>query len=234
MNIEGNQRIITELLLSTGREGIEDLIGWLVDDGFFTSPASTKFHGAHEGGLAEHSLGVYQALINLSVNPLTFAEDATAGKKPLPIEPANIVIAGLLHDVCKIGAYIPTPNGKAPYKWNKAQPEGHARLSIELIKKYIELEPLEEIMILFHPGIYGAYEYYEKGTWEYEKKPEYHVRSLEKKPKNPTPEEKKADQDARRNKSLRNAYYHNPICFWFHVADMIAMTQENLQEAKGE
>ena len=41
------------------RDGLEDLLSWLQKSDFFTAPASTKYHGAYEGGLCEHSMDVY-------------------------------------------------------------------------------------------------------------------------------------------------------------------------------
>ena len=38
------------------RDGLEELLSWLQKSDFFTAPASTKYHGAYEGGLCEHSL----------------------------------------------------------------------------------------------------------------------------------------------------------------------------------
>jgi hypothetical protein len=228
MTIRGNQKVITELLLSTKREGIENMIDYLIKEGFFESPASTKFHGSYAGGLAEHSLKAYNCLINLPFNILTLAEDTMAGKKPLPITPHGVVIACLLHDVCKLGAYIPVRDGKVPYRWNKAQPKGHAQLSIERIKKHIELEPVEAIMILYHMGIWGLHEFYEEGSWQ---SGEYPLRGDHSKDEHLTKEE---SQKARYGKSMVNAVYHNPIVFWMHVSDMIATTQEKLEEAKGE
>ena len=41
-----------ELLRSTNREGIEEIIKFMEEStDFFTAPASTRFHGDHEGGL---------------------------------------------------------------------------------------------------------------------------------------------------------------------------------------
>ena len=40
------------------REGAEQLLEWLKKTDYITAPASTKYHGAHEGGLVEHSLHV--------------------------------------------------------------------------------------------------------------------------------------------------------------------------------
>lgn len=41
------------------RKGAKELIQWLESTDFFTAPASTKYHGAYEGGLCEHSLNVF-------------------------------------------------------------------------------------------------------------------------------------------------------------------------------
>ena len=51
-----------EILRKVNREGIEELINFLEKSDFFTAPASTRFHGNHEGGLAEHSIKVYEIL----------------------------------------------------------------------------------------------------------------------------------------------------------------------------
>lgn len=37
------------------RPGADDLLEWLESAGFFTAPASTKYHGEYPGGLVEHS-----------------------------------------------------------------------------------------------------------------------------------------------------------------------------------
>ena len=46
------------------RDGNKELLKWLLSSDFFTAPASTKFHSAYEGGLAEHSLKVYKRFLN--------------------------------------------------------------------------------------------------------------------------------------------------------------------------
>ena len=68
------------------REGIDKLLAWLEKSDFFTAPASTRFHGAHEGGLVEHSLNVYEQLTN--------------GE---PTETTAII--SLFHDLCKTDFY---------------------------------------------------------------------------------------------------------------------------------
>ena len=56
--IQGQKAQIIDILRNTGRAEIESLITFLSDSDYFTAPASTKYHGAYEGGLAEHSLHV--------------------------------------------------------------------------------------------------------------------------------------------------------------------------------
>ncbi len=61
---EKKERYI-ELLRSTGRQGIEEVINYLEKSGFFTAPASTKHHLSFEGGLMEHSMNVYDMAMAL-------------------------------------------------------------------------------------------------------------------------------------------------------------------------
>ena len=51
-----------KLLLSVNREGMDKLMEFIRKSDFYTAPASTRFHGAFEGGLLEHSLNVYDCL----------------------------------------------------------------------------------------------------------------------------------------------------------------------------
>jgi len=53
--MDTKERII-ELLTATKRVGMDKLIIYLKIEGFFKSPASTRFHGCYDGGLADHSL----------------------------------------------------------------------------------------------------------------------------------------------------------------------------------
>ncbi len=210
---------ITGLLLSTGRGGMAKLIHWLEKDGFFESPASTRFHGCFAGGLAEHSLKVYELLseMALKVKP---DQVTSPGQKPLSLKQENFVIAALLHDICKIGAYIGT--GK-PYKYNKKNPKGHALLSIERIKKFIELAPVEELMIKYHMGLYGLDEFYpDKTKWD-AKFAEYPLHGDHSKDDTMTKEESQA---ARHGKSMANAWFHNPICKVMYFCDELATLEE--------
>lgn len=90
------------LLLSTKREGMDNVIIRLEELGFFKAPASTKFHLNYEGGLLEHSMNVCDMALEL--------RDLMFKKKDglhnlLPKE--SVIIAALLHDVCKADVYKP-------------------------------------------------------------------------------------------------------------------------------
>jgi hypothetical protein len=219
MDIKQTQKRIIESLASTQRDGIGKLIDWLCLSDFFTAPASTRFHGCYEGGLASHSLSVY-SLLNVWGKELELNTDTSAGKKPLPVTDDTIIVAGLLHDVCKVGAYIPTPDGKNPYKWNRQQPKGHATLSIARIQEHIELDDLETMVIRYHMGVYGLNEFYEEGDWQ---SGEYPLRGDHSDDDNMTKEESKAK---RYGASLANAWYHNPIVKFMYFADELATAQE--------
>ena len=69
------------------RQGAEELLEYLLSpqSDFFTAPASTRFHGAYEGGLCEHSVNVYESLHAYVTSPrftetydLHFSEETIA------------------------------------------------------------------------------------------------------------------------------------------------------------
>lgn len=144
---------ITDLLKSTKRENMDKLIYWLEATDFFTAPASTRFHGAHSGGLAEHSAHVYNCLMNL---------DSTYYFNPMNFERDSIIICSLLHDVCKINFYKESTrntkdeNGKwiqVPfYEVEDKDPYGHGEKSVMLIEQFIKLTTEEKYAIRWHMG----------------------------------------------------------------------------------
>lgn len=98
-NQQNHDRFI-ELLRSTKRDGIEYVIEDLEDYGFFDAPASCQGHGSFAGGLLEHSLNVYDSAIDIRANMIKQRPDLEAS---MPID--SIIIASLLHDVCKMDLY---------------------------------------------------------------------------------------------------------------------------------
>ena len=140
------------LLGTVKREGIENLIEFLEKSDFFTAPASTRFHGNFEGGLAEHSLKVYEILKHKVENNI----------KGIKTEEESIIIIGLLHDICKTNFYkIDYRNAKnALGVWEKVPyytiedtiPYGHGEKSVMMITEYIKLTPEEKYAIRWHMG----------------------------------------------------------------------------------
>lgn len=154
--MDTRQRII-DLLISTNRYGIQDLIKRMDESGFFTAPCSSKYHLDCEGGLAEHSFNVYVCLKEL-------VESFSIGTE---ITEDSIIICALLHDLGKMGDYgqpnyIKAPllkSGKEPaqkYKTNPDIPyEEHEVRSLTIALKYIDLTMDEYTAILHHGGLFG-------------------------------------------------------------------------------
>ena len=69
---ELKERFISVYNNAVHRDGSDMLLRWLEDSDFFVAPASTKFHGCHEGGLLQHSLNVYDCLKRGRANPQRF------------------------------------------------------------------------------------------------------------------------------------------------------------------
>ena len=100
-----NKDEFIELLRSTGRDGVDDLIAYL-DEGrnhFFSAPASVNHHLNHDGGLLEHSLNVCHAALKLREMVIAMRPDLEPRLKR-----DSVIIASLLHDICKADIYRPT------------------------------------------------------------------------------------------------------------------------------
>ena len=140
------------LLRSTNREGMEDVINFLEKSDFFKAPASTRFHGDYEGGLLEHSMKVYEILKD-KVKTASITIDT-------PIE--SIIIMSLLHDVCKANYYkVDYRNAKnALGEWEKVPyytvddtiPYGHGEKSVMMLTEYVKLTNEEKYAIRWHMG----------------------------------------------------------------------------------
>ena len=104
-DIEANKREFIELLRSTGREGVDDLIDYL-DEGrnhFFTAPASVNHHLNCDGGLVQHSLSVCRAALQLRETVIKDRPDLE-----MHLKKDSVIIVTLLHDICKADIYVPT------------------------------------------------------------------------------------------------------------------------------
>lgn len=153
-----SKEIFMGLMKRINRDGIDELAGWLETTDFFTAPASTRFHGSHEGGLVEHSIAVHGRLFDLVS---LYGIDAT---------PETIAIVALFHDLCKVNMY------KTEMRWRKDANNqweqypaykrdedfkfgGHGSKSLYLVQNFIKLTPEEAIAINCHMGQWDATTY---------------------------------------------------------------------------
>lgn len=151
------------LLRSTGREGVEGLIEDITRQGFFEAPASAGHHLNVEGGLAMHSLNSCKAALAVwegmqKVEP-SLATEVTR---------ESIIIATLLHDLCKIDIYRRSVKKRknALGQWEDAEgykvtysnfPMGHGEKSVILaLCSGIELSDDEMLAIRWHMGAWGV------------------------------------------------------------------------------
>lgn len=145
------EEFITIYKESITREGAEEAFQWLEQSDFFTAPASTRFHGSHEGGLLQHSLNVHKQLKELLVQ--TGLKDTYSEE--------SVAIVALLHDVCKVDFYKKgTRNVKVDGKWEQKDvfevdekfPCGHSEKSIIVLQNFFKLTTDEILAIRGHMG----------------------------------------------------------------------------------
>lgn len=143
-----------ELLLSTGREGIENVIVELGKLGFFEAPASTKFHLSKPQGLLEHSMNVCRVALRIREEMIGIRPELA---NRLPVE--SVILASLLHDVCKADIYMPSTIYKKNNegKWDKLpgyevdysnMPLGHGEKSVIMLQMWGLKLTIDEILAI--------------------------------------------------------------------------------------
>ena len=145
---------------------------YLENDGFMTAPASTKYHGAYEGGLYDHSKQVF-----LRLKQLTEDNDLVWQRDESPF------IIGMFHDLCKCDQYKwvedemvemslgqynlmvkgDSPNGHYEFNTNTLL-KGHGSKSLMILSQFINLTEEEMLCIRYHMGAYGNDEE-QKAEW---------------------------------------------------------------------
>ena len=140
------------------RDGSKELLEYLNKSDFFNAPASTQFHSAYEGGLAEHSINVYKRFKQSIMSE--YGEDYQD-----KISEESIAICGLLHDLCKIDTFkIEMRNKKVDGNWVQVPfytvedglPYGHGEKSVYIISGFIKLTREEAMIIDWHMGGFDA------------------------------------------------------------------------------
>ena len=132
----------------------DDMMEYLMAYGFFTAPASTKYHGNYEGGLLEHSYMVTKFLLTLTQDNHLIWRKA---RSPF--------IVGMFHDLCKIDQYRHPASDLVvdgmllpdPSKW-EYNPDtllkGHGDKSVMLLSRFYTLTEEEIMCIRYHMGAF--------------------------------------------------------------------------------
>lgn len=144
----------------------QELMSYLINDGFFLAPASTKYHGAYPGGLYAHSKNVY-----LRLKDLTEKNNLQWQRKESPF------IIGMFHDLCKCDQYkwvwehealtpaeFADPDRKhaGHYEYNtNTILKGHGSKSVMILSRFINLTEEEVLCIRYHMGPYEKEEWNE-------------------------------------------------------------------------
>lgn len=159
IDTKANRERFIELLRATGRDGIEYIIEDLDTWGFFDAPASVRNHFNFPGGLAMHSLNVYDMAMAIRNATIPLRPDM---EKALNTD--SIAIAALLHDVCKTNIYRRTKRKQRNEigVWEDIEgyevdytemPVGHGEKSvIMLLRSGLDLEDEEIFAIRWHMG----------------------------------------------------------------------------------
>lgn len=170
MNKEERIESFNELCNKMNYKISDSFFNCLNNNGFFTAPASTKYHGAYEGGLYDHSFAVTKRLIRLTMdNKLQWQ------RKESPF------IVGMFHDICKcdqykwvedemvemsVGQYNLMVKGdfdpKGHYEFNtNTLLKGHGSKSLMILSQFINLTEEEMLCIRYHMGAYEKEEWAE-------------------------------------------------------------------------
>lgn len=132
----------------------DDMMEYLMAYGFFTAPASTKYHGNYEGGLLEHPYMVTKFLLTLTQDNHLIWHKA---RSPF--------IVGMFHDLCKIDQYRHPASDLVvdgmllpdPSKW-EYNPDtllkGHGDKSVMLLSQFYTLTEEEIMCIRYHMGAF--------------------------------------------------------------------------------
>lgn len=144
------------------REGADKFLEYLLSAScdFFTAPSSTRYHNAFKGGLVEHSINVYNCLLDY------LKRKRVKEIYEMEYDDETVAIVALLHDVCKINCYKPgTRNVKdekgnwqsiPTFEYDDQLPYGHGEKSVYIITGFMKLTRGEAFAIRYHMGFSGS------------------------------------------------------------------------------
>ena len=155
--VEQVSNVVRELL--SHEERIKpDFQKYLEDNEFYGTPASSKYHGSHPGGLVLHSYNVYKRLCEYNE------------WQNLEIPHDSLLIMGLFHDVCKLNHYVIEMRNRKdketgrwyeyPYYETEEQlPLEHGHKSALILMKHIGLSAKETLTVAWHMGAWDTEAY---------------------------------------------------------------------------
>ena len=153
----GAYLLSSKLPVEIARTNYKAMIDWLRTTDFYTAPASTIHHESCPGGLLTHSLKVYNRALDL-LNANVFNN----------ISVADVAIAALTHDWCKIGfyeSYLKNVKNEKTGLWDKEtaykrNPKGltlgHGVTSMYLAGRCFNLSPEVAAAIRWHQGMFNC------------------------------------------------------------------------------
>lgn len=141
---------------------------WLCETDFFRAPSSRGYHAAYLGGLFDHSLNVTKVLLDLKDKGVT--KDW--------LRPESPILVGMLHDVTKIGLYMPTMDmNPITHEIDQSYIKnpmysgfgGHGNDSLCKTELHCELTEEERLCIRYHMGAYETFDWdsYDKAIRRY-------------------------------------------------------------------
>ena len=182
MDIQANIERFEYLATKIERPGMDRLMNFIRQSDFYRAPSSTRFHLSVEGGLLQHSLNVYDALItSLKDNGDDTYSYKVKGFEIARMKHESIIMMSLFHDICKTYFYAKDYKNQKTYDaekvaaaedWQKKKdnngefiwetievytvedkiPYGHGEKSVMMIEEFVKLLPAERYAIRWHMG----------------------------------------------------------------------------------
>ena len=150
-------------VLYTAIRNVEDFVERIPEE-YFTSPASTKYHGAFSGGLMYHSLGVLKAVLDTCDVYLGGLYVIDTSRRYNDIftriryDICSNLPAILLHDFSKVGKYkFIKDKNKWKYNYNSEPSFQHGAESYRrIIHEGFHLSKEWELAVVYHMGVFDV------------------------------------------------------------------------------
>lgn len=160
--LEEKVHFVESTLLSFGRNGMDKVVEYLRNTDFYYAPSSTKFHSNYQGGLLDHSILVMSTALKLREGMIELKPELADR-----ITEESVCISALLHDLCKVGFYVPKDKWKKDesnqwvsyrgYEVEDTFPIGHGEKSVILLQWLgLELSMDEMLAIRYHMGLWST------------------------------------------------------------------------------